>query len=92
MTDITEDLYDVLKLTREASEAQVNEAYNKLYAALDASGAKIEKKEKITFAHGILGDNAKRYIYDIGWRQGFDKGYGYAKDEAEKGKELVPRK
>jgi len=90
--DITEDLYDVLKITKDANTEQVNEAYNNLYDALDASGAKKEKKEKITFAHGILGDNAKRRLYDIGWTQGFDKGYGYAKDEAGKGKELVLRK
>ena len=89
MTNITEDLYEGLEIDREASEEQVNEAYNRLYTALDESGANIEKKRKITFAHGILGDNAKRYVYDIGWRQGFDKGYGFAKDEVGKGKELM---
>ena len=90
--DITEDLYDVLKITREASKGQISEAYNNLYTTLSESGAERKEKEKITFAHGIIGDNAKRHIYDIGWNQGFDKGYGYAKDEAGKGKELIPRK
>ena len=92
MTDITEDLYEVLKIDRKASEEQINEAYNRLYTTLYESGPNIEKKKKITFAHGILGDNAKRYVYDIGWRQGFDKGYGFAKDEVGKGKELVLKK
>ena len=92
MTDITEDLYEVLGVDREASEEQIHEAYNKLYTALDEEGPNIEKKKKITFAHTIIGNNARRYDYDIGWNQGFDKGYGYAKDEAGKGKELVVRK
>ena len=92
MTDITEDLYEVLKLHGKASEEQINESYNKLYTALFESGPNIEKKNKITFAHGIIGNNARRHDYDIGWRQGFDKGYGFAKDEAGRGKELVPKK
>ena len=92
MTDITEDLYEVLGVHREASEGQIHEAYDKLFATLDEQGPNEEKKQKITFAHSIIGNNARRYDYDIGWNQGFDKGYGYAKDEAGKGKELVARK
>ena len=92
MTDITEDLYEVLGVHRKASEGQIHEAYDKLSATLDEQGPNEEKKQKITFAHSIIGNNARRYDYDIGWNQGFDKGYGYAKDEERKGKELVVRK
>ena len=54
MTDITEDLYEVLGVDREASEGQIHEAYNKLFATLDEQGPNEEKKKMINRAEGLI--------------------------------------
>lgn len=67
---MADDLYDILGVQRGATDEQVRRAYLKLVKELhpdvNPSKAAEERFKKITAAHEILGDPARRRQYDAG--------------------------
>ena len=72
---ITEDLYDTLRITREADIEQIRNAYDHTYTIEHQTGASEKRKQEITFAYEILKDRNRRRAYDIGWKRGFSEEY-----------------
>ena len=72
---ITEDLYDKLRVNRDANTRQINGAYSYIYMIESRTGAPERRIREIAFAHKILKDNDKRRIYDIGWKHGASEEY-----------------
>ena len=73
--NITGDLYDTLRITREANTEQISNAYNHIYMIEHRTGAPEKRKQEITFAYEILKNVNKRRVYDIGWKRGFSEEY-----------------
>lgn len=83
---MSESFYDILNISKNASEEEIKKAYRKLAIKFHPDKAPIDKKEeyseefkKISEAYGILSDNEKRDIYDrFGKEAALDSEHGHS--------------
>jgi molecular chaperone DnaJ len=83
---MSESFYDILNISKTASEEEIKKAYRKLAIKYHPDKAPIDKKEeyseqfkKISEAYGILSDSEKRNIYDrFGKEAALDNDQGHS--------------
>ncbi|CAF3784628.1 unnamed protein product [Rotaria magnacalcarata] len=71
-------LYDILGVTRGASDQEIKKAYHKLAKTHhpDKNPESAEKFKEISFAYQVLTDESKRQIYDMYGLEGLKEGGG----------------
>ena len=74
MDNLDLDLYEILKINKNANAKEIKKAYYKLVVIHHPDkGGKKEEFEKIQTAYDILSDENKRKIYDEQGMKGFSK-------------------
>src|SRR5580765_7195344 len=65
---MTNDLYDVLGVSRDASPEEIKKAYRRLARQLhpDVNPESEERFKEVTLAYDVLSDPKKREMYDLG--------------------------
>ena len=83
---MSESFYDILNISKNASEEEIKKAYRKLAIKYHPDKAPVDKKDehseqfkKISEAYGILSDSEKRNIYDrFGKEAALDNDQGHS--------------
>merc|ERR1712054_550480 len=84
----TQEYYDILGVTKEATSAQIKKAYRKLAIKNHPDkGGDPEKFKKISVAYDTLSDPEKKELYDKYGKEGVEQGGG-----AERSRDRGPRK